>query len=148
MKGGFKWLMSGAIIIVALIAASSLQLGDSLVYFYTPTEAVAKATELNEKTIKIGGMVRAGSVQNNTEKHEVNFVLTDLDKIDIKVTYLGVPPDMFKENQGVVVEGKIDPAGQSFQAKTLLVKHSEEYKKPDGSHTMDKELLQKSLFQQ
>ena len=148
MKGGFKWLMSGAIIIVALIAASSLQLGDSLVYFYTPTEAVAKATELNEKTIKIGGMVRAGSVKNNTEKHEVNFVITDLDKIDIKVTYLGVPPDMFKENQGVVVEGKIDPAGQSFQAKTLLVKHSEEYKKPDGSHTMDKELLQKSLFQQ
>lgn len=145
-KGGFKWFVAGGIVLVAVIAASSLQLGDSLVYFYTPIEAVAKAAELNEKTIKVGGMVRAGSVQNDIAKHEIQFVLSDLEKTDIKVTYLGVPPDMFRENQGVVVEGRIGPDGQSFQAKTLLVKHSEEYKKPDAAHPMDKELLQKSLF--
>ena len=59
----------------------------------------------------------------------------------------GTPPDMFKEGQGVVVEGRISTDGQSLAARNLMVKHSEEYKKPGAEHSsMDKELLEKSLF--
>jgi cytochrome c-type biogenesis protein CcmE len=53
---------------------------------------------------------------------------------------------MFKENSGVVVEGRIDAAGKKMVSQRLMVKHSEEYKKPDAHHSVDKELLEKSIF--
>ncbi len=143
-----KWLIGGAVIVVASLAIANLQFGDSVVYFYTPDEAYAKAANLSEKTIKVGGMVKAGTVDWKPEELTLGFTMTDMKGIDIQVKHKGVPPDMFKEGQGVVVEGRIEPNGQVMVSQRLMVKHSEEYKTPDQHHSMNKELLEKSIFKE
>jgi cytochrome c-type biogenesis protein CcmE len=148
MKKGLpmKWIVGGAVILVAGLAVSNLQFGDNVVYFYTPQEAFAKAADIDSKTIKVGGMVKAGTVQWKPEDLALNFVMTDMQGTDIEVSHRGTPPDMFKENSGVVVEGRIEADGKKMVSQRLMVKHSEEYKKPDAQHSVDKELLEKSIF--
>lgn len=141
-----KWFIGGGIIAVALVVIASLNLGDNLIYFYTPSEAYAKAADLGGQTIKVGGMVQAGSVKWQAETLDLSFTMTDMEGHDIAVSHKGTPPDMFKEGQGVVVEGRIEDAGRRMVSRNLMVKHSEEYKQA-GDHTkMDKVLLEKSLF--
>ena len=91
-------------------------------------------------------MVKPESVKWVAEQLSLNFVVTDLEGHEIEIKHKGTPPDMFKEGQGVVVEGRIDHAGKEIISKILMVKHSEEYKKPDDHSTMNKALLEKSLF--
>lgn len=141
-----KWLLGGLVLAVTVLGLSFLNLEAYTVYFYTPEEAVQKAASLQGKDIKVGGMVLPGSSRWEAETLALNFVISDLNKRQIAVSYRGSPPDMFKENQGVVVEGKIAADGRSFVARTLMVKHSEEYKVPEQGHSIDKELLEKSIF--
>ncbi|MCB9228331.1 MAG: cytochrome c maturation protein CcmE [Deltaproteobacteria bacterium] len=141
-----KWIIGGGIIALVILGLSFLQLGDYTVYFYTPEEAFAQAPDLQARDIRVGGMVVPGSVNWQPEELKLNFTISDLKGTTIAVEHKGTPPDMFKENQGVVVEGRISSDGQSLLAKTLMVKHSEEYKIPDQKHSMDKQLLEKSLF--
>ena len=143
-----KWIVGGGIILVAGLAVSNLKFGDNVVYFYTPDEAMAKAPEIDTKTIKVGGMVKAGSVDWKAEELALNFVISDLKGHEIKVAHKGNPPDMFKEMSGVVVEGHISKDGQTMVSQKLMVKHSEEYKKPDVEHSIDKQLLENSMFKE
>src|SRR5690349_19082040 len=101
-----KWLLGGTVIAAAVTAITTLKLDDNLIYFYTPAEAVAKAAAIEGQNIKVGGMVKAGSRQWEPEKLALRFVMTDMDGHDIAVSHQGTPPDMFKEGQGVVVEGR------------------------------------------
>ena len=148
MKKGLplKWMIGGAVLVVAALAASNLKFSDNVVYFYTPQEAFAKAADININTIKVGGMVKTGTVNWKAEELLLNFVMTDMQGTDIEVSHKGTPPDMFKENAGVVVEGRIEADGKKMVSQRLMVKHSEEYKKPDAQHSVDKELLEKSIF--
>src|SRR4051812_23839475 len=133
-KRSAKWIIGGVVIAAAVIGISFLNLGDNLVYFYTPGEAFAKAAELSSKgAIKVGGMVKTGSVVWQPEQLSLHFTMTDLEGHEIAVAHTGTPPDMFKEGQGVVVEGRIDEQGKTMLSKNLMVKHSEEYKKA-GDH--------------
>lgn len=141
-----KWILGGTAIALTVIGMSMLSLNSYTVYFYTPDEAFAKAAELQEKEIKVGGMVKGQSVVWRPEELALSFVLSDMGKTEIQVAHKGTPPDMFKENSGVVVEGRISPDGSTFIAKSLMVKHSEEYKVPDATHSIDKALLEKSIF--
>lgn len=141
-----KWIIGIAIILVASAAISMLNFGDNIVYFYTPKEAIAKSQDLASSTIKVGGMVKGGSIDWNAKDINLAFTLTDMKGIDIRVNHSGTPPDMFKENQGVVVEGRISEDGKKIVSKRLMVKHSEEYKKPDDHSNMNKALLEESLF--
>jgi cytochrome c-type biogenesis protein CcmE len=146
-KSNVRWIIGGVVIAGAIVGMSFLSLGDNLIYFYTPAEAYAKSIELEGQTIKVGGMVLSGTVHWQAEKNSLAFTMTDMDGHEIKVQHTGVPPDMFKEGQGVVVEGRLGDAGKSMVSHHLLVKHSEEYKKPGTDHkSMDKVLLEKSLF--
>ena len=104
-KGSAKWIIGGTVIAVAVVAISLVQLGDNVVYFYTPGEAHAKAAELEGKNIKLGGMVLAGTVKWVPESLTLDFTVSDLKGVEIAVSHKGTPPDMFKEGQGVVVEG-------------------------------------------
>ncbi len=144
----WKWIIGLGVVVVAALAVGNLKFGDSVVYFYTPDEAFAKAGTISDKTIKVGGMVKTGSVQWKPEDLALDFVMTDMRDTDIQVHHKGVPPDMFKEGQGVVVEGRIDADGKRMVSRNLMVKHSEEYKKPDAQHSMNKELLEKSIFKE
>ena len=142
-----KWVIGISLIAVAVLAIALTQISSNTVYFYTPDEVQAKAATLNSQNIKVAGMVVAGSREWAPETLKLAFTITDLKNHDIRVSYNGPPPDMFKEGQGVVVEGKISMDGKSFAAKTLMVKHSEEYKKPsEHGGSINKELLEKSLF--
>ena len=146
-KRNVRWIIGGIIIAGAVVGISLLSLGDNLVYFYTPAEAYAKAADLSGQTVKVGGMVQPGTVKWQADQLSLDFVMTDLKGHEIKVHHNGTPPDMFKEGQGVVVEGRLEDGGKSLVSRNLLVKHSEEYKKAGSDHSsMDKELLERSLF--
>lgn len=147
-KFPMKWIVGGGVILVAALAVTNLNFGDNVVYFYTPDEAQAKAAEIDTKTIKVGGMVKAGTVVWKAEELFLEFVISDLKGHEIKIAHKGNPPDMFKENSGVVVEGHISKDGQSMVSQKLMVKHSEEYKAPDATHSTDKQLIEKSMFKE
>jgi cytochrome c-type biogenesis protein CcmE len=91
-------------------------------------------------------MVVPGSVDWKAENLSLHFTLSDLKGAEIRIAHTGTPPDMFKENQGVVVEGSIAKDGKTMTSKHLLVKHSEEYKSSGDHSTMEKTLLEQSMF--
>lgn len=141
-----KWVLGFGVVVVAIASISLLNFGESVVFFYTPKEAVAQAAELSAKTIKVGAMVKPGTVDWKPESLDLEFTLTDMKGTEMQVSHKGAPPDMFKENQGVVVEGRIASAGDRIVSKRLMVKHSEEYKKPEDHGSMNKMLLEESIF--
>ncbi len=139
-------LLLVAILGVAALVIATLNMEDNMVYFYTPAEAMAKTTELSAKTIRLGAMVKEGSVKWEPEALSLEFEITDFRGNDVAVRHKGTPPDLFKEGAGVVVEGRISSDGKNFASQRMFVKHSEEYKAPDDSVVVDHELLQRSIF--
>jgi cytochrome c-type biogenesis protein CcmE len=111
--------------LAALGGATALVLSafsGSLVFFYTPSELAAQRDILG-RTLRIGGLVEDHSVTRRGS--EVSFRVTD-GKTDMAVRYVGVLPDLFREGQGVVAEGKLVPDG-TFVAASVLAKHDERY---------------------
>ena len=106
----------------AAAALVLLAFEDSLVFFYSPSDVVERQVEPGRR-IRLGGLVEEGSVSRTGET--VNFVVTDLAET-IPVSFTGVLPDLFREGQGVVTEGTLNPDG-SFQAADVLAKHDETY---------------------
>tara|TARA_B100000989_G_scaffold298231_1_gene286651 strand:+ start:2125 stop:2577 length:453 start_codon:yes stop_codon:yes gene_type:complete len=110
-----------------------LNLRENLIYFYSPTEINEKKNEKKEK-IRVGGMVSKGSVErvlvmkNDKKLEKINFEITDF-KNSVRVNYIGILPDLFKEEQGVVVEGIFK--NQVFLASKVLAKHDENYMPPE-----------------
>lgn len=145
-KNSTKWVIGGGIVLAAILGMSVLSINANSVYFFTPDEAVAQAATLQEKNIKVGGMVVAGSKEWYPKDLDLRFVLSDLEGHDINVLFKGTPPDMFKEGSGVVVQGQISDDGKTFVAQNLFVKHSEEYQNPENVHSMDKELIKESML--
>ena len=115
------------------------------VFFYTPAEVLASPAEFEEKTIRIGALVQQGSVDWNAQAIKLSFKITEDGEKSINVIYSGVKPDLFREGQGVVVEGKMN--GPKFEARQLLVKHSEEYT-IETDHKKSKEEYYKSIMSQ
>ncbi|MFC4639579.1 cytochrome c maturation protein CcmE [Deinococcus hohokamensis] len=111
-------------------------LGRSLEYFVTPTEYQQQAAQLQGRPVRIGGLVRA--VQYNPQSLELRFTVTD-GGASFPVQYRGAVSELFKENQGVVVRGEFQ--GQTFHARELIVKHSEQYNVPKTQAEL-KSLLQ------
>ncbi|MTJ79588.1 MAG: cytochrome c maturation protein CcmE [Telmatospirillum sp.] len=110
---------------LALGAATALVLTamkDTLVYFYTPSDLKTRHVAEGRR-LRIGGLVEQGSVVRQGD--EVHFVVTDL-QATLPVVYRGVLPDLFREGQGVVTEGKLDGQG-TFRASEVLAKHDENY---------------------
>ena len=101
-------------------------LEENVVYFKSPTD-VKLMTELKNKKIRIGGMVKKSSVKMSNKK--VNFIITDY-KNEINVTYSGVVPNLFSEGKGVVAEGYLKDRN-FFQASKILAKHDENYMPPE-----------------
>ena len=99
--------------------------GENLVYFFTPTEVRAFSADYYHKKVRVGGMVVKDSVQTLTEKTGLTFELTDGEST-IPVAFEGIPPDLFKEGQGAVVEGYWTNDHQ-FQSHMIMAKHSEDY---------------------
>jgi cytochrome c-type biogenesis protein CcmE len=101
---------------------------DSLVFFYSPSELAAKSVPPG-RLVRIGGLVEEGSVARDADGVTVRFRVTDL-KRTLDVVYRGVLPDLFREGQGVVAEGRLVEDG-SFVASDVLAKHDEKYMPPE-----------------
>lgn len=95
---------------------------DNLVFFYSPSELKAKHIAADRR-VRIGGLVELHSVLRDGSR--VSFRVTD-GATDLPVTYSGILPDLFREGQGVVAEGRLRSDG-SFVASTVLAKHDEKY---------------------
>ena len=100
---------------------------DNLVFFYSPSDL--KDHPVGTRTFRLGGMVEAGSVVREAGKPTIRFTVTDF-KASQPVTYTGVLPDLFREGQGVVTEGRLRPDGL-FEAREVLAKHDEKYMPPE-----------------
>ncbi|MCX8256244.1 periplasmic heme chaperone [Beijerinckiaceae bacterium RH AL1] len=105
------------------IGLTLYSLRDSIVFFYGPTEYLAKAPAPGTR-LRIGGLVEKGSFKKEGGE-KVVFAVTDM-KHQIEVAYTGLLPDLFREGQGAVVEGTVEPNG-TFLADSVLAKHDERY---------------------
>ena len=117
--------------LAAFIALTALE--DNIVFFRSPSELAAKPAAIGE-AIRIGGLVREGSVTRDGLR--ADFQVTDLAH-DIAVSYEGMLPDLFREGQGVVAEGSFDGSG-IFRADTVLAKHDETYMPPEVAEALEK----------
>jgi cytochrome c-type biogenesis protein CcmE len=99
-----------------------------IVYFFSPTDIAASRPETG-RVVRLGGLVEAGSVQRTGDGATISFKVTDL-KNTVGVSYRGVLPDLFREGQGVVVEGAYGSDG-AFTASEVLAKHDEKYMPPE-----------------
>jgi cytochrome c-type biogenesis protein CcmE len=97
---------------------------EDLVFFFSPTELQAKEVRPDQR-IRIGGLVEEGSLAKQADGVTVSFRVTDLTTV-LPVTYKGILPDLFREGQGVVAEGRLGPDGV-FVASEVLAKHDENY---------------------
>ena len=105
---------------------------DSIVFFYSPSE-VAEMKIASGQRFRLGGLVEAGSVVRG-EGTSVRFVITDQAKT-LPVTYAGVLPDLFREGQGVIAHGRLQPSGE-FVADEVLAKHDENYMPPEVAESL------------
>ena len=107
---------------------------ENLMYFYSPTE-IANGEAPKARTFRIGGLVLTDSVKRNPSNLEVNFVLTDTVN-EIKVIYDGILPDLFREGQGIVANGKMK-SDNIFVADEVLAKHDENYMPPEVAKALE-----------
>ena len=111
--------------LVALFGA----LDQNLNMFYPPKDVVSGVAPL-ETNIRAGGMVEEGSLVRDEDSLELSFVLSDRAGADFRVYFTGILPDLFREGQGILVEGKLQQDG-SFLAHEVLAKHDENYMPPE-----------------
>ncbi len=131
-------LMVVLFIVVATSVAAALvffALRENMNLFYPPADIAAGKAPIGTN-IRAGGMVKKGSVNKAGDSLRVDFVVTDY-AADLRVTYTGILPDLFEEEQGVVVAGKLDPTGL-FVAHEVLAKHDENYMPPEVADALKK----------
>lgn len=120
-----------AVIVSIILVAGSLgylafgNFGQNIVYFVTPSEVKAFPPESYSKKVRVGGMVVKNTLKTQADPVGLTFELTD-GAATIPVTFQGIPPDLFKEGQGAVVEGQW-VNGQTFHSTMIMAKHSEDY---------------------
>lgn len=131
-------LLGAAVIVLALGALVMTGVRQSAVYFVTPSELMAQDRQAG-RAYRLGGMVVQGSLKQDVATREQRFLVTD-GRASVPVYHRGIPPDLFAEGRGAVVEGTVAADG-TFQASTIMAKHSEEYRAPDGSVPPHEELL-------
>lgn len=124
-----KVLVIGVVFGVALAAVLGLTaFEENLLYFYSPTQV--KAGEAPDThSFRVGGLVVAGSVKREPDSLKIAFDVTD-NAETMRVEYTGILPDLFREGQGIVAMGNLQPDGR-FVAQEVLAKHDEKYMPPE-----------------
>ena len=115
-----------AVAVIAAVLLAMWGLKDRAAYFYTPVDIVAGKAATG-KAMRLGGMVEKASVQKDADGVTVRFVVTDGDA-RTPVVFRGILPDLFREESGVVAEGRLQSG--TFIADTILAKHDERYMPP------------------
>jgi cytochrome c-type biogenesis protein CcmE len=121
-RGVFIFSGLGLFSLAAALALTALS--DSIIYFYSPTDLIAKKISETQR-VRVGGLVKKNSKFVEIDGITTRFIITDLEN-EVTVKYKGVLPDLFREGQGVVTEGQFDQIG-IFIADKVLAKHDENY---------------------
>lgn len=116
-------------------------IGNNLVYYWGPTEVLAAGPKAQGASIRLGGLVEAGSIVKG-EGSNLRFTVTD-GKKSLPVRCASVPPQMFREGIGVVVEGTVAADGV-FESHRLMVSHGNEYRAPDDPASVNLKKLMDS----
>jgi cytochrome c-type biogenesis protein CcmE len=121
-----------------LLAMSAMRAQAS--FFYAPGDVAAKGLPL-DRAVRIGGMVRRGSLRRHADGVTIDFLVGDDTAATIPVRFTGITPDLFREGSGVIAEGRFQPGG-TFVASEILAKHDENYRPPqlgpEGMHKTDR----------
>lgn len=126
-------IIAGGLAALSLAAFLVLNAFESnLVFFFSPSQVAAGEAPKN-RTFRVGGMVKEGSIERRDLT--VSFIVTDTAQ-DMKVTYTGILPDLFREGKGVVAQGRLGDDGL-FTATEVLAKHDENYMPPEAQHAVD-----------
>jgi cytochrome c-type biogenesis protein CcmE len=135
-KGKRLALIAGALAVLATAVGLVLfALRDNIVFFYSPAELAQKHPAPGTR-LRIGGLVKESSVARGEDRN-VAFTVTDR-TADLRVTYKGLLPDLFREGQGVVVDGTLAADG-GFRADSVLAKHDERYMPRDVADALKKQ---------
>ena len=126
----FLFLVITSVILSVYLVLKSLE--ENVVYFLSPSE-IKNLTEINQKRIRIGGMVKDQSIIIKPDK--INFIVTDF-KNEINVSYSGSVPNLFAEGKGVVAEGYLKDRSY-FNAVKILAKHDENYMPPEVKEALE-----------
>lgn len=129
-------MMLVLLIVLGVAAAAALTLNafrGNLVYFYSPSQ-LATVEKVHERNLRLGGLVEEGSVRRDADGLTVHFKVTDTVQTT-DVVYKGFLPDLFREGQGVVTEGRLNSDGV-FIAQEVLAKHDETYMPPEVAEAL------------
>ena len=126
----FLFLVVASVILSVYLVLKTLE--ENVVYFLSPTK-IKNLTEINQKRIRIGGMVKDQSIIIKSDK--INFIVTDF-KNEINVSYSGSVPNLFAEGKGVVAEGYLKDRSY-FNAVKILAKHDENYMPPEVKEALE-----------
>jgi cytochrome c-type biogenesis protein CcmE len=140
-KGHVQVLIGSLVIILSLGYLVFGGLRETMVYFVTPTELRAQGTQGMGKPVRLAGRVVPGSLRMVPETLHLHFTVADADTT-MAVHHQGIPPDLFAEGRGVVLEGRLLRDG-TFQADTIFAKHSEEYRPPAAEEAATWRTLQR-----
>jgi cytochrome c-type biogenesis protein CcmE len=129
-------LIGGSLGVLALAAGLVLTaLKDSIVFFNSPSDVVEKHLQAGSR-IRLGGLVKPGSLQRG-DQLAVRFEVTDGNNA-MRVNYQGILPDLFREGQGVIAEGTLEPGGM-LKADSVLAKHDEKYMPKEVADALKKQ---------
>jgi len=130
------------LMIIGVAVATTLALkafNENLMFYFSATDVKdGKAPE--NKMFRLGGMVVNDSVKREDKSLKVEFILTDNQSV-VTVVYEGILPDLFREGQGIIAKGKLNPQGQ-FVAEEVLAKHDENYMPPEVAESMKKKMTE------
>lgn len=136
-------IIAVAVAALAFLAIAAGGINDNLVYYWTPKDLHAAGDKAYGATIRLGGMVAPGSIRHHDGTTGVEFDVKDASSI-VHVKSSGVPPQMFRDNIGVVVEGTMTRGG-TFESHRLMVSHNNKYEAPKAGHTMDQKEIEKLI---
>ena len=129
-------LMLALVAVGGAVLLAMTAMRDQAAFFYAPADVARKGLPL-DRAVRIGGMVKGGSIRRHGDGVTIDFLVGDETAETIKVRFTGITPDLFREDSGVVAEGRFRPDGL-FLATEILAKHDENYMPPrlgpDGRH--------------
>ena len=141
--GRTKWFAMGALALagLAFLAITLGGIGENLVYYWAPKDVAAAGAKAVGATIRLGGQVAVGSVKWGEGASDLEFDVTD-GTATVHVVSKGVPPQLFRDRIGVVVEGTMTKTGH-FESRRLMVSHDNKYRAP-GDKNVDIKTLMRS----
>ena len=133
--------LSALVALTGAVLLAMWGLKDRAAYFVTPTDIAAGAGK-DGQALRLGGMVRTGSLDQLDDGVTLLFLVTD-GKNQVQTRYRGIPPSLFKEGGGVVAEGRL--AGKTFVADNILAKHDERYMPPQLGNSVAEHAVAKTV---